>query len=65
MLERSLKTDITQLLDIFPTVYISGPRQAGKTTLARHLLAPNINNVSFDDIVEKSAVVQNPSSYLQ
>ena len=35
MLPRLLKNQIDQLLREFPAVAIVGPRQAGKTTLAR------------------------------
>lgn len=34
---RFAQTDLLELLDQFPAVAIVGPRQVGKTTLAKHL----------------------------
>ena len=35
MFKRSLQATILELLEEFRIVYLTGPRQAGKTTLAR------------------------------
>jgi len=37
-IERVITTELVELIDRFPVVGIIGPRQVGKTTLARHLM---------------------------
>lgn len=39
MLKRHITKQILQDLEYFPVVGIVGPRQAGKTTLAKHIIA--------------------------
>lgn len=48
MIPRTLATDIDELLAGFPVVSITGPRQSGKTTLAREL-HPEFQYVSLED----------------
>jgi predicted AAA+ superfamily ATPase len=38
MIERKIKTNILKDLHYFPAVAILGPRQVGKTTLAKELI---------------------------
>ena len=54
-------------LKVFPAVYINGPRQAGKTTLARELLADQFGGkfITFDDVLERGAAARNPQGYLR
>ncbi|MDO5471679.1 MAG: AAA family ATPase [Akkermansia sp.] len=46
---RLISTHIQNLMDMYPIVTIAGPRQSGKTTLARHLY-PHFDYVSMEDI---------------
>ena len=39
MIQRALQAEITKLLKSFPAVCILGPRQVGKTTLAKTIAA--------------------------
>src|SRR5450432_1644993 len=39
MIKRQVQTEIMELLDEFPAVAVLGPRQVGKTTLAREIAA--------------------------
>lgn len=48
MINRSISQHLIYLLSMYPTVTITGPRQSGKTTLARMLL-PEWNYVSLED----------------
>jgi len=63
---RSIESRVLRALDIFPAVYVNGPRQAGKTTLVRVLLSKQFKGkyVTFDDPLEKSAAMRNPQLYL-
>lgn len=47
MLKRHLTKQILQDLEYFPVVGIVGPRQAGKTTLAKHIIAQLDNTKSM------------------
>src|SRR3990167_4771215 len=51
-LARFTEDRIVQSLSAFPVVYISGPRQSGKTTLAQHIASTRhkANYITFDDI---------------
>ncbi len=48
MISRDSETTIHQLLQVFPVVTITGPRQSGKTTLARHV-CPDKPYLSLED----------------
>lgn len=52
----------------FPAVLITGPRQAGKTTLLQHEasegLAQEFAYISFDDPVERAFALQDPTGFL-
>ncbi len=67
MIQRGILPMILELLTAFPAIYINGPRQAGKTTLVRDLLSKEFQAafVSFDDILERTTAMRNPSGYLQ
>ncbi|MCK4869678.1 MAG: ATP-binding protein [Gammaproteobacteria bacterium] len=46
---RVLEAKITEYLQLFPAVGITGPRQAGKSTLLKHLLGAGYQYISFDN----------------
>ena len=48
MIERAIKQHFLNLLKVYPIVTVTGPRQAGKTTLAKNAL-PAWNYVSLED----------------
>lgn len=49
MFQRSIKEVIERLSQFFPVIGITGPRQSGKTTLAK-MLFPNLPYVSLEDL---------------
>ncbi|MDR3442789.1 MAG: ATP-binding protein [Legionella sp.] len=50
MLERKLAPIITELLDEFRIIYLTGPRQAGKTTLTKMIAQDSgLEYISFDN----------------
>lgn len=51
-------------MDMYPVVTIAGPRQSGKTTLARHLY-PGFDYVSMEDIRERRFFREDPTHFLQ
>lgn len=66
-IRRNIQSQVLLHLDTFPVVYINGPRQAGKTTFVRTLLGKRFNGafITFDDVLERSAAIQNPLIYLR
>ncbi|MEM7588836.1 MAG: ATP-binding protein [Myxococcota bacterium] len=66
-IQRHLQPPILQALKFFPAVYINGPRQAGKTTLVRELLAKDFKAkfVTFDNTLERAAATRNPLGYIR
>ena len=48
-LTRSIEKEISVALLDTPVIIISGPRQAGKTTLIKHLLPKNASYLTLDD----------------
>lgn len=64
---RQIQSQILESLKSFPVVYINGPRQAGKTTLVKELLASRFpaQFITFDDVLERAAAMRNPYTYLK
>ncbi len=54
MIERCLRIRLAQSLRAFPVVALLGPRQAGKTTLARSLLKEWSRDVIYLDLERDS-----------
>ncbi len=66
-ISRKIEDYIVQSLGAFPVVYIAGPRQSGKTTLARYISSTRhrADYITFDDIQLRSAVSRDPEGFLR
>ena len=67
MIERVLYKDVLRGLSAFPVVILLGPRQVGKTTLAKELSTKTKRNVHYLDLEKPSAysaVKKSPEDYL-
>ena len=53
MIERTAQKALLRLASQFPVIGITGPRQSGKSTLAK-LTFPQKKYVSFDEISKKA-----------
>lgn len=62
---RHLESFIIESLKSFPVVYISGPRQSGKTTLVKRIASNKADYITFDDIQMRSAAQQDPMAFLR
>ena len=64
MIQRTLHTRLQQLLAAYPAVFLTGPRQAGKTTLARAVL-PEARYVSLEDLQNRQEATEDPRGFLR
>lgn len=64
MIPRQLTERAAELLQKFPIITITGPRQSGKTTLAK-LLRPDYRYVSLESLVEREFARQDPKGFLE
>lgn len=60
---RELEHSVLRAIQQFPAVLITGPRQAGKSTLLQHCL-PNHRYLSFDDPKLRALVHEDPELFL-
>jgi len=65
MFERKLTSTVTELLDEFRIVYLTGPRQAGKTTLTKSIaLDCGLEYISFDNQNILRSVQNDPIGFI-
>jgi uncharacterized protein len=62
-LRRTLEGRLRRYLELFPAVFLTGPRQSGKSTLVRAAL-PDYPYLSFDDPEEARAAELDPRGFL-
>lgn len=61
---RLLSSKLVEALRQFPSVLVTGPRQAGKTTFLLHEMGKKADYVTFDDPLERSFAVADPNGFL-
>ncbi|MCP4715331.1 MAG: ATP-binding protein [Deltaproteobacteria bacterium] len=64
-ISRLLETTLQKALKTFPATFVGGPRQSGKTTLAKHVLGKTHNYVSLDELDIRSFAVDDPRGFLE
>lgn len=62
-IERDISKSIMESIDYYPVVTITGPRQSGKSTLARHLFADYFY-CSMENPDERSRALNDPRNFL-
>lgn len=60
---RKIEAALFAALDSFPAILITGPRQAGKSTLLMHVLK-DYRYISFDDPIIRKAATDDPELFL-
>ncbi len=64
-LDRTVSKTLSQALNAFPAVLLTGPRQSGKTTFLRHELSERYDYVSFDYPLEREFARTDPNGFLR
>jgi predicted AAA+ superfamily ATPase len=64
LIKRCLEASLAKTAGTFPAVWISGPRQSGKTTLAKTVF-PGYAYVSFEDIDMRSFAKNDPRAFIR
>lgn len=63
MIQRHLSSKINALLEKYPIVSITGPRQSGKTTLAK-MIRPDYRYVSLENLSIRQFAQSDPQGFL-
>jgi len=64
MIPRELSTKISELIEKFPIVAITGPRQSGKTTLSK-MLKPDYKYVNLENLSDREFAKTDPKGFLE
>lgn len=64
MLARTMTSRIQSLAGPFPVVFLTGPRQSGKTTLCRSAFA-DYRYISLEDLQNREAATDDPRGFLR
>ncbi len=62
-IDRQISSSILTAVKYYPAIIITGPRQSGKTTLARHLF-PDYTFVNIEDISTRNRALDDPNDFL-
>lgn len=61
---RTITPHISEAMNYFRVVVITGPRQSGKTSLAKHLF-PDFGYVNLEDITTRAAAISDPANFME
>lgn len=64
MLNRAIASKLSSLAKHFPVISITGPRQAGKTTLVK-MFFPGHDYISLEDLEEREFAISDPRGFLR
>lgn len=62
-IDRLITSKIEESVKFYPVITITGPRQAGKSTLCRHLF-PDYKYISMERIPVRTAAMQDPEKFM-
>jgi predicted AAA+ superfamily ATPase len=64
MIARTITPKVEELLEKFPIIAITGPRQSGKTTLSK-IVKPNYKYVNLENLSDREFAKTDPMGFLQ
>ena len=63
-IKRDMESLVLSLSEEYSCILISGPRQVGKSTMLQHIMKPDRNVVTLDDLNERSLAKEDPEMFL-
>jgi hypothetical protein len=63
MIYRQIEKEIKAIIGKYPVISITGPRQSGKTTLAKHIFS-DYNYVNLEDLEQREFALSDPKGFL-
>ena len=63
MIERTITPKLRRMMELYPIVLLTGPRQSGKSTLLQHAL-PEYQYVSLEDLDARAYATDDPRGFL-
>ena len=63
-INRDIESVVLEVSQSYSAILITGPRQAGKTTMLRHLMDDNRNYVTLDDLEARKMAQNDPELFL-
>jgi predicted AAA+ superfamily ATPase len=64
MIERNISTALAAQASLYPVVFLTGPRQSGKTTLAKHVFS-HYSYVSLEDPENRLFALNDPRGFIK
>ncbi len=67
-INRTIETKLDEMYGNFPSILITGARQSGKSTVLQYIAntkKENINEVSLDDLNERTMAIEDPETFLR
>lgn len=65
MLKRTLSNHLEHIINNFPVILVTGPRQVGKSTLLENFRPDKYKVVTLDDLDERELAIKDPALFLQ
>lgn len=64
LLDRQLKSKLVEMFNKFSVVFLTGPRQSGKTTLAKNSF-PNLKYINLENPSERQRIIGDTEGFLE
>ena len=64
MIAREIQNKVLRLVEKFPIIAITGPRQSGKTTLSK-IIKPNYKYVNLENLSDREFALNDPIGFLE
>lgn len=67
-IQRSIEFLVASVMQEYPAVLITGPKEIGKSTLLEHIIEQSghtVPRLTLDDLTERQLAVSNPAMFFQ